>query len=310
MSMAQNTDQLSAQADLLLEVFPDGALSFEYLDWLYRKSPDGVNLASDYVESSKLLGHYTIIPQCWRIQRGTKRLALSLNTAVHHEARGKGLFVQLAEQTYSHAATSGVQAIIGVANANSTPGFVRRLGFTLLKPLPVVAGLVMPIRSRSTISHTIDPKFLESERFSQIAAGLETDDGEEAEQEWSVEKLRWRLSSPRTQYALHVHESGILITTTSLHFGLKVVVALKFIPNLGITRIDVRRLVKQAASHHRTPCFIYCGFNKHAMVRGAPLPRRFLPSPLNLIYRRLDQSMPQASEVVFGTFEFLDFDAY
>lgn len=309
MSIVQSPDQLSAQAELLREVFPEAALSLEYLDWLYRKSPDGLNLAKDYTESGKLLGHYTVIPQRWCISGRSRRLALSLNTAVHHDARGKGLFVRLAEETYADAARSGVQAIIGVANANSTPGFTRRLGFTLLTPLPVVAGMVLPSGSRSTASYPVDADFLSSGRFSEIASRLKCG-GDDAEQEWPLEKLRWRLSSPKTRYAVHTHASGILVTTASVQFGLPIVVALKFIPAQGTSRMEARQLIKRAASYHRTPFFIYSGFNKHAVVKGAPLPRRFLPSPLNLIYRKVDSSMPDATGIQFGTFEFLDFDAY
>lgn len=310
MNIVQGRDPLTAQAELLREVFPEAALSLHYLDWLYRKSPDGVNLASDYTESTKLLGHYTVIPQRWCVAGKSRHLALSLNTAVHHDARGKGLFVRLAEETYSQAERSGVQAIIGVANANSTPGFTRRLGFTLLTPLPVVAGVVLPFGTRSTASYPVHADFLGSERFSEIVANLKTRGSDDAEQEWPVEKLRWRLSSPKSKYVMHTHHSGILITTTSVQFGLTIVVVLKFIPAVGTVRMDAKKLVKEAASYYRTPFFIYSGFNKHATLKGAPLPRRLLPSPLNLIYRRLDSSMPGENEIAFGTFEFLDFDAY
>ena len=40
------------------------------------------------------------------------------------------------------AAAIGVETVVGVANANSTPGFVKRLGFELLAPLP--ASVMVP----------------------------------------------------------------------------------------------------------------------------------------------------------------------
>ena len=63
--------------------------------------------------------------------------ALSLNTAVHERARGGGVFTRLAEETYDKARVRGIRVVVGVANANSTPGFVKRLGFTSIGPLPV-----------------------------------------------------------------------------------------------------------------------------------------------------------------------------
>lgn len=308
---AARNDQLAKQEELLNHVFPHGALSYEYLDWLYRKSPDGPNVASDYIESGKLLGHYAIIPQRWNYLKTTRQLALSLNTAVHEEARGKGLFVKLAEETYADAKNHGIQAIIGVANANSTPGFLRRLGFTLLSPLPVVMGMALPIRSSATASHVIDAEFLASKRFNLIANRLQTTRSHGAAQEWTIEKLRWRLASPRTRYALHRHESGILITTmAATQLGVRIVVVLKFLPSRDVNRMDVTKLLRRAAAYHKSPFFIYSGFNECAPIKGIILPRRLLPSPLNLIYRKLDQVMPEACDLHIDAFEFLDFDAY
>lgn len=307
----EKTDKLARQERLLNDVFPNGGLSFSYLDWLYRGSPDGPDIPSDYVESGELLGHYTIVPQQWLIDGQSQRLALSLNTAVHENARGKGLFVKLAEESYLAAKSQGIQAVIGVANANSTPGFVRRLGFKLMCPLPVVAGLIVPIATKKAASYAITKDFLNSAKFSAIAENLSSEPKLYANQKWHLAKLRWRLNSPRGRYAIHVHETGILITTTApIRLGIQSVVALKFLPNIGFSWIDVKVLLKQAAAFHRSPFFIYSGFNEHAVVTGISLPRRFLPSPLNLIYRRLDDSIPAADDVRIGTFEFFDFDAY
>ncbi len=307
----QKLDTLAAQETLLNQVFPDGDLSYKYLDWLYRKSPDGPDIPSDYLESGKLLGHYTVIPQHWNFNGEIKLLALSLNTAVHEEARGKGLFVRLADESYSAAASQGIQAIIGVANANSTPGFLRRLGFTLICPLPVVAGLVVPSTSKKIKSHAISSDFLSSSLFNSLTETLSSEPGRAAKQQWNTEKLRWRLGSPRSRYAFHTHDSGVLITTVArLPLRIPAVVALKFLPNTGYDQVDSKALIKQACALHRTPFFIYSGFNENATVTGTSLPRRFLPSPLNLIYRRLNDSMPTGDDVQLGTFEFLDFDAY
>jgi GNAT superfamily N-acetyltransferase len=312
MTNADAVGELSRQHDLLNQVFPHAAVSLEYLRWLYEESPDGRNIASDHYESDKLLGHYTVIPQRWRVAGQTKLMAVSLNTAVHPEARGKGLFVQLAEETYKKAAGLGVQALVGVANANSTPGFTRRLGFTQLDSLPVVGGPVLSVRPASVRSHDVSSAFLTSDTFSATVARLEpAGSTHEIEQEWPLEKLRWRLSTPRHRYAVHSSSSGVLITTSAvIALGLRVVVALKFLPNKGIQAMDTTRLLRAAAAHHKSHFFVYSGFNRKAAPKGMSLPRRLLPSPLNLIYRKLDASMPDAAHIRIACFEFLDFDAY
>lgn len=297
---------------LLNRVFPDSAFSYEYLEWLYFSAPDGHHIPSDYFEDGELLGHYTVVPQAWRFGREIKSLALSLNTAVHEKARGKGLFTKQAEESYAKAAEQGVQAIIGVANANSTPGFLRRLGFKLVCPLPVIAGAVFPMGRGDAVSHRATPQFLQSQEFNAICTAIEAGQAMTGTiQNWTGDKLRWRLSSPRAKYAVHTHRTGTLVTTSApLAAGIPAVMALKFLPHSPAQQVDSKALLRKAAGFHRSPFFVYSGFNAQASPRGLPLPRRLLPSPLNLIYRRLDDSMSSPEEVSFSTFEFLDFDAY
>jgi len=54
---------------------------------------------------------------------------------------------------------------------------------------------------------------------------------------------------------------------------------------------------------------VYAGFNRQVPLRGVHPPRRFLPAPLNLIYRGLSPEAPKET-FVLDTFEFLDMDAY
>jgi len=310
--MTDTIPTLQNQMQLLNRVFPDSAFSYEYLEWLYFSAPDGHHIPSDYFEDGELLGHYTVVPQAWRFGREIKSLALSLNTAVHEKARGKGLFTKQAEESYAKAAEQGVQAIIGVANANSTPGFLRRLGFKLVCPLPVIAGAVFPMGRGDAVSHRATPQFLQSQEFNAICTAIEAGQAMTGTvQNWTGDKLRWRLSSPRAKYAVHTHRTGTLVTTSApLAAGIPAVMALKFFPHSPAQQVDSKALLRKAAGFHRSPFFVYSGFNAQASPRGLPLPRRLLPSPLNLIYRRLDDSMPNPEEVNFSTFEFLDFDAY
>lgn len=310
--MHSNVKSLSEQAELLRLVFPESGLSLDYLKWLYLDGPDGQDISSDYHEAGELLGHYTVVPQVWRFAGETRPIALSLNTAVHEKARGKGLFTTLAEQSYTAASAHGIRAIIGVANANSTPGFLKRLGFTLIRPLPVVAGFALPKANAKITSIPISPEFLATHQFETIAASISNVERRSGNlQAWFLEKLRWRLSSPKSRYAIHTYANGTLVTTTApLRLGMRAVVALKFFPHDEFSPIETKSLLRSATAFHKTPLFVYSGFNDRASVIGAPLPRRILPSPLNLIYRPLDQSMLQSNEINLTAFEFLDFDAY
>ena len=65
---------------------------------------------------------------------------LSLNTATHPAHQGNRLFTTLAKKTYSKATELGYKFVIGVANANSTHGFLKNLNFYLVAPLEFKVG--------------------------------------------------------------------------------------------------------------------------------------------------------------------------
>jgi hypothetical protein len=76
----------------------------------------------------------------------------------------------------------------------------------------------------------------------------------------------------------------------------------------GVLSASRRRAVVRAACRfHRAPVALHVGLNQHVSLSGLPLPKRLRESPLNLIFRDLDET-PRPASIV--NFEFLDFDAY
>ena len=69
-----------------------------------------------------------------RIARGL----LSMATVTHPAHRGKGLFKTLARQSYETAREEHYEFVIGVANANSYPGFIKYFDFTDVCQLDVL----------------------------------------------------------------------------------------------------------------------------------------------------------------------------
>jgi len=303
-------DQVTA---LLQEVYPDADFSEHYLHWLYEQAPDGVRDGADHIEQDKVLGHYALVPQVWRRGSNTHRMALVVNLAVSRKATRKGIaniFIRLGREAYDRARDAGIEAVHGIANSNSTLGVTKRLRMTPIMSLPVIAGVVFPSVSARTTSYPADRQFLDSRMFEELVASIDHSTDDRTCQEWTLPKLRWRLSSPRTAYAIHVADSGILTSCVTHHPRLPIAVALKFLPRQGAGIIKTYQLLAAAARFHRTPFFIYAGINSFAKVIGVRLPRRMLPSPLNLSYLGLANSMPAGPQMRYAVFEFLDFDAY
>ncbi|MBB3267952.1 GNAT superfamily N-acetyltransferase [Azospirillum sp. OGB3] len=307
--------ELAEVARMLDKVFGGKRYTPEYIDWQYERSPEGREVAVNLRHDDALSAHYALIPQTWTDGGADEKtrypLMLSLNTAVTEAARGKGVFTRLAEETYQAAVDQrGAKAVLGVANANSTPGFTRRLGFAILSPLPVIIGVANPFGGRGIETHVTDAAFTRSPRLAEIAGSVAAPSAGALAQLWTAEKLAWRLSSPLGPYWLHADASGVLVSRVERHKGVPIVIALKFLPRRGQGPLRARALLDAACAHHKTPFFLYAGFNEAVQLSGLPLPRRLLPSPLNLIYRPLDPAMPPAEKVRLAAFEFLDFDAY
>jgi GNAT superfamily N-acetyltransferase len=299
---------LERTAAMLGEVFGGTRYSKEYLDWQYERSPEGREVAVDIERDGRSLAHYCVIPQTYGYDRLRRKFALSLNTAVTKEARGKGVFTQLAEDTYEKARRDfGVSAIVGVANANSTPGFLGRLKFKHLGALPVHVGIVNALATGGTQSYSTCDSLRELPR--DVWDSIDTASPLHWSQVWTPELIRWRLDSPLGPYAVHVHKSGIAISTVERR-AIPIAILLKMLPRKGVARINSRALLRAACRYHGTAVYLYAGFNERATIRGMPLPQKLRPSPLNLIYRAFDDTVPAGDHVKLGTFEFLDFDAY
>lgn len=145
----------------------------EYLKWQYADNPVGTIVGFNAYNGEDLAAHYVAMPIYMNIN-GQKTLGLlSLNTATHPNHQGKRLFTTLADRTYQYAAENGYKFVIGVANANSTHGFLKHLGFKLIGPLTFKVGMGMNLYQRTDYTFT---------RY------------------WDKEIMDWRLKNPSMKY--------------------------------------------------------------------------------------------------------------
>jgi predicted N-acetyltransferase YhbS len=162
-------------AHLLGEVFGKPRLfTPAYIDWLYEDNPAGGMVGFDALSATGVLaGHYATIPVTYQQDGRPISGLLSLNTVTAGAHQGQGLFTRLAKATYEAAAAQGYQFVVGVANAKSTPGFIRKLGFQLVAPLEarIAFGKVALPDTRDILMST-----------------------------YNQEQVRWRLANPEKQY--------------------------------------------------------------------------------------------------------------
>ncbi len=248
-----------------------------YLRWLYVDNPAGKVVGFNARDNGRLAAHYACIPISVRYEGSDVRALLSLNTATHPDFQGKGLFTRLADLTYATGADEGNQLVYGVANANSTPGFLRKLGF----------GLVGQLESRIGIGQlgSFDWRKVGDTRFSLA---------------WPQSHLEWRLANP---------ENPVKACRTSAE-------SIGFMARTPWSMIDAwaqmpaRNDVVTGNSSIPFPR-IWLGLipNQFGRFQGYPcIPDRLRPSPLNLIVKGLGAPVSLERDDVFMSF--LDFDAF
>ena len=266
--VAISSERLDQYANLLQGVFRKHFLTQEYLNWQYFQNPNGYAVGFDAISEGSVVAHYACIPL--RLWGTDEPILLSLNTATNPQFQGKGLFKKLAQATYEHASKSFI-AVVGVANKNSFPGFVRSLGFIQLGNLDLRIGpLSLPARSPQEVQYT--PDF-----------------------------LNWRTSSPRGGFSMKEAGDGVVVKRQVSRFAPPL---RAFIPHLGyVENIDSKRPIETKLT--MTLDWTSSGIRS----RGVSMPQRLKPSPLHLIYRNL-QGDSSTVTTPLTRFTFLDFDAF
>jgi GNAT superfamily N-acetyltransferase len=244
---------------------------------LYHCNPDGEVVGFDARDGTRLAAHYACIPARAQLGGHDVRVLLSLNTATHPDYQGQGLFTKLADLTYAAGADKGYDCVYGVANANSTPGFTRKLKFQLVGPLRACAG-IGPLGIDFSHEAKLD--------FQRV---------------WSTQALAWRCACPVNPVVARPHHDRTTLLAPALQGG----------------AIMAAAEINTSGSFDRnggllSPLRVFIGMTPPAWRRPAlyvDIPSRLRPSPLNLIYRSLSGRVENINpDAVF--LNFLDFDAY
>ncbi len=251
-----------------------------YLRWLYRSNPDGEVVGFDAYDGDALAAHYACIPVRMEVMGRSVAGLLSLNTATHPNFQGQGLFTKLASRTYELGAERGFEGVYGVANANSTPGFIRKLGFNLISPLDARLGLGAPasVDWGEAASRT---------QFRRL---------------WSSSSLRWRCINPANPS--HLTRQGKEAVEIRAPTDKPLISVWGTVP--------MTEGVPPVTSVGARPISLFIGLlpeGAHRYRLSASIPDRLRPSPLNFIYRSLatNASTPERGSIHCS---FVDFDAY
>lgn len=246
-------------------------LTPRYLEWQYRQNPMGTAVGFDAFYEDQLAAHYVTIPVVYSIQGKKSKGLLAINTVTHPKHQGKGLFTTLANRTFEEGKKLGYEFIIGVANQNSTYGYLNKLQFKFISPLEVKIG-VGKMEIYDSTNYLVQPH-------------------------WSKEALQWRLSNPEIPYYVN---NNIILAPTNKYWIYAQLKQHKKKLSMPVELKKKKALIK-----------IWIGLSRATKSRGLfiDFPEKLKPSPLNLIFKDLKGNLPEfQKEDIF--FELIDFDAY
>lgn len=168
-------ENLQKYSEILSEVFPDtNKYTSAFLEWQYYQNPAGEVVGFDAFYNGQIAAHYVAIPVIYNYKGELIKGLLSLNTATKKQHQGKGLFIKLATACYDAAANEGYKFVIGVANQNSTHGFLKKLDFEL------IGGLDVKIYLGSLSKRQLDDSVFKAH--------------------WDDTSLNWRIKNPEGKY--------------------------------------------------------------------------------------------------------------
>ncbi len=275
----------------------------EYLQWYYESNPDGRAICGVRDDHEGRLATYALVPQAWRRGDEQALLGITVDACVRRGAQRAGVFRELAREVFDASHAAGVSGTLTIANSNSTPAFVEKLGLRFLGGLPVTA--VVPLVAARTVTNVP----LDESTIAAMAADCAARTTPGWIHDWTIESLRWRLASPVRDYTIHRSDDLWCISARSSIGPIPVAVVVALIPRNGRRDLTGGAIISAACRHHRAPLGIHAGRNVDVRVRGVPLPRRLLPSPLNLLALGFGDR-PTESITDVGVYEFLDTDHY
>lgn len=247
--------ELGKVTALLRRVWPTHVrFTLPYIEWLYRDNPNGGAIGYNAFFGDEVAAHYVVVPFAVEIDGEVKKSALALNAGVDARHRGQSLFLKLAALTHQRAADVGVDHIVAIANANSTPGFLRHLGFQLVTPLDVRLSLTLPRPSGADV-------------------------GWQWRRKWNAADLSWRLKNPGGRYWLAGSGDASWIVGVTKYRGVRAVLKVETDPLL-------RRQAEQQLHRQVTPPPLLW-FGKRPELKFASaidVPMRLRPSPFNLVF--------------------------
>lgn len=133
----------AAILDLFATVFGK-PMSEAFWRWRYLDHPSGGPMITLAWDGDRLAAHYAASHAPLLVDGASIPAGLSMTTMTHPDYRGQGLFERCATALYDQMAAAGSRVVWGFPNRNSNVPFRRKLQWSAITDIPVLACDVKP----------------------------------------------------------------------------------------------------------------------------------------------------------------------
>ena len=304
----------------------------DYLEWQYVNNPAGAAvIVVSRDEGGQLAGQYVVIPMHFLFRGEVLKGSLSLNTLTHPEYRGRGLFTQMAKETYRICAELGLSITLGFPNPNSYPGFVRKLEFQHVGNAEVLFRLLRPLKLLRHLPFIRRARKYEKSRLSNprvIAIPLKIDGFTVSSLDFGADAYcQWRFMEipTRTYHAFKIERDSRILASCVVRprrvYGVEGIFLVDFKAEASETGGHAARILVEQVLHlyKRQGCVI-AGIMvggtspEHRLARQAGfrrIPERLLPHEAPVIIRRNGESVDEGIlNYDDWSFSFSDYDVF
>ena len=251
----------------------------DYIKWQYRDNPAGKAVGYNAFFGDELVAHVVTIPFKAVIGDSVEVGLLLANAMTVPRHRRKGISVGLGDNIERMGLDSGCSFMVGIANRNSTPAYIKGRHMELVGPLGARMGLGLPNRRDDVDDYDF-----------QLA--------------WDRETLDWRLRRPGSSYWQKTVAGRQVIYAGSGKPGIKTIMG-RFEPDLLGDELP-------AQGPSPLPVSLWIGMDSNIRWGRSlyfPIPKSLRPSPLNFLFKDLSgKNRTLAGKKIF--FQTVDFDVF
>ncbi len=251
--------------------------NLEYLKWQYSGNPMGNYIGIDVFDDNNLVGQIGGIPINFKFNNRHIKTIILLNTSIDYKYRGGIIFYNLAKKLEKTLIQKDYELLIGIGNEIATPAWTRSIQLKNLCQLKSLIGFYDFSKVQNHVKNY----------------NIYTD--------WNDELIKWRCSNPINKTKLLNFKNHQLVSSKTNVPFINV-----YSPLLSTSAKNKSFRVERTDLSLKLFIGLSNEINKSLLFR--PIPEYFKPSPLNFLYKFLNNDYHIDKNEIF--FSFLDFDVF